>query len=68
MSADIEFETYMDVDKDGNFLEIHVTTCKVIDGYAKDTSLIQSISPVMKSKNFITAFANREKKVLSQRN
>ena len=57
--------TYVDLDKEGQVVEIHVTTCEYMEGPLEGTSVISEISPVMKGVNFIARFATQERRVLN---
>ena len=57
--------TYVDLDKEGQVVEIHVTTCAYLEGPLEGTSVISEISPVMKGVNFIARFATQERRVLN---
>ncbi len=57
--------TYVDLDKEGNLVEIHVGTCVYTEGPYKGTAFLRSISPPMKNVNFIERYAKQERRVLN---
>lgn len=63
--ADVTMGTYVDLTRDNQVVEIHVTTCKYTEGPYKGTTLINALSPVMKGVNFIERYAEQESRVLS---
>lgn len=63
--ADVAMGTYVDLTRDGQVVEIHVTTCNYTDGPFKGTSVIKEISPAMKGVDFITRYATQERRVLN---
>lgn len=61
--ADITMGTYVDLTRDNQVVEIHVTSCKYTEGPYKGTSVIKGLSPVMKGVNFIERYAAQENRV-----
>ena len=59
--------TYLDIDKEGHNVEIHVKTCRLLEGPFKGRELIHSITPVMQPVSFPKRFADNEKRVLQNR-
>lgn len=58
--GNLKIGTYIDVDKDGNSVEIHVHTCQYTEGPQSGESEVVSISPVMATVNYGQKFASKE--------
>lgn len=63
--GDLRIGTYIDVDKDGNNVEIHVHTCKYSEGPFQGNSIVVAISPIMATVDYSAKFMAYECRVRS---
>lgn len=61
--GNLKIGTYIDVDKEGNNVEIHVHTCQYTEGPQSGESEVVSISPVMATVNYGEKFSRVECRV-----